>query len=76
MGELHTCHAIDCTTPVPRRMFMCRRHWGMLSKEDQNAVWAAYTPGQENDWSKVTMEYLTVTMDIINRLSERVEQSD
>lgn len=43
----HLCHAFDCETPVPPRMFMCARHWRMVPKAMQDAVWAAYTPGQE-----------------------------
>lgn len=57
----HTCHAIGCETPVPRKMFMCRRHWYMVPKHLRDAVWAHYTPGQERDLSKVTDEYLNVT---------------
>lgn len=48
MGE-HLCHAENCKTPVPRRMFMCRKHWFMVPKSMQDAVWAAYTPGQERN---------------------------
>lgn len=43
----HTCHAEGCETPVPRRMFMCGRHWAQVPKAMQDAIWAAYTPGQE-----------------------------
>ena len=45
----HTCHATDCETPVPPRMFMCRRHWYMVPKPMRDALWAAYRPGQERD---------------------------
>ena len=46
MGE-HLCHAEGCTTPVPPRMLMCRRHWRMVPRALQAAVWAEYVPGQE-----------------------------
>lgn len=69
----HLCHAIGCTVPVPRKMFMCRRHWFMVPRDDRDLVWALYTPGQESDWSKVTPEYLDLTMRIINDLAALVE---
>jgi hypothetical protein len=28
-------------------MFMCKRHWFMLSKATRDEIWAAYVPGQE-----------------------------
>lgn len=43
----HTCHAIGCTTRTSPRLFMCPRHWAMVPKAMQDAIWAAYTPGQE-----------------------------
>jgi hypothetical protein len=44
----HHCHAIACTTAVPPRMLMCRRHWAQVPKDLQRAVWAAYRHGQED----------------------------
>lgn len=46
MGE-HLCHAEGCGTAVPPRMLMCRRHWRMVPRALQDAVWAEYVPGQE-----------------------------
>ena len=43
----HTCHARGCTTTVPPRLLMCRRHWRMVPRPLQDAVWDAYAPGQE-----------------------------
>lgn len=54
----HACHAFDCDTPVPPRMFMCRPHWFALPKAMRDAVNDAYTPGQERDLARVTPEYL------------------
>jgi len=45
----HTCHAYRCQTPCPPRMLMCRAHWFQVPKPLQDAVWAAYRPGQEED---------------------------
>lgn len=46
----HTCHATDCTTPVPPVMFMCKRHWFMLPQAMRNAIYSHYRPGQCDDW--------------------------
>lgn len=43
----HLCHASECKTAVPPRMFMCRRHWRMVPKVIQDRIWAEYVPGQE-----------------------------
>ncbi len=45
----HTCHAHACEVPVPPRMLMCLRHWRMVPKKLQSAVWATYREGQEID---------------------------
>ena len=71
MTDPHRCHALGCNAPVPRRMFMCRHHWFMVPKHDRDLVWALYVPGQENDWGKVTPEYLTETVRIVQELAER-----
>lgn len=46
MGR-HVCHAEGCTMEVPPRMLMCRRHWRMVPRSLQDAVWATYVRGQE-----------------------------
>jgi len=45
----HTCHARDCGEPVPPELLMCRKHWRMVPRNIQRAVWAAYRPGQCDD---------------------------
>ena len=47
MTAPHTCHAQGCSTTVPRKLFMCRKHWYQLPKDLRDAVWATYRPGQE-----------------------------
>ena len=47
MGRKHDCHALNCKTDVPPRMHMCAKHWRMVPKPLQRALWAAYKPGQE-----------------------------
>lgn len=46
----HTCHAAGCEARVPPEMFMCKRHWFMLPKRIRDRIWAAYRPGQCDDW--------------------------
>ena len=49
-GELpHTCHARGCSVAVKPEMLMCGRHWRMVPKKIQSAVWGAYRPGQCDD---------------------------
>jgi hypothetical protein len=43
----HFCHAEGCETKVPPSMLMCLKHWRMVPKPLQNAVWEHYVPGQE-----------------------------
>lgn len=45
----HHCHADGCDEPVPPAMFMCRRHWYMVPRPLQRAIWATYRRGQEID---------------------------
>lgn len=44
----HTCHARDCDKPIPPRLLMCRKHWGMVPVELVRAVYRHYQPGQED----------------------------
>ena len=53
----HHCHAIDCETDVPPAMQMCKRHWGMVPKFRQRAVWNSYRKGQEVD-KRPSAQYL------------------
>jgi hypothetical protein len=45
----HHCHARGCTTPVKPEMLMCLRHWRMVPRKLQKAVWDTYRPGQCDD---------------------------
>jgi hypothetical protein len=45
----HYCHAMQCFTEVPPKMFMCKPHWRMLPKAMRDAIWDNYRPGQEID---------------------------
>lgn len=71
----HLCHAAACKTPVPRRMFMCARHWRMVPKPLQDAIWATYVPGQERGRITPTSDYFKVTREAI-RVVRRAESAD
>lgn len=43
----HDCHALNCSASVPPRMHMCAKHWRMVPKALQDALWANYRRGQE-----------------------------
>jgi hypothetical protein len=55
----HTCHAPDCNTEVPPKMFMCKKHWFTLRKPIRDAIWQEYRSGQEVS-KKPTFRYLAV----------------
>lgn len=57
---IHNCHAHNCKTEVPPKMFMCLKHWRMIPKELQALVWKHYRTGQEID-KNPTSQYLEVT---------------
>ena len=63
----HTCHARGCGVPIPLRMAMCRRHWRMVPKLLQMAVWAWYVPGQEvrKDPTPEYLEALRAAIDVV-----------
>ena len=48
-AEAHHCHATGCTTHCKPEWLMCYRHWKMVPRTLQQAVWAAYRPGQCDD---------------------------
>ncbi len=68
----HKCMAKGCTVQVQPICFMCGDHWSMLSSKTQDALWKAYTPGQEHDLERITPTYLKVALDAI----EEVDSND
>ena len=59
----HTCHVPHCNVPVPRRMLMCRRHWGGVPGRLRQRVYLHYVAGQENwpltgEGTRPSLEYL------------------
>jgi hypothetical protein len=45
----HHCHARGCETRTKPELLMCYKHWKMVSKATQRAVWQHYRPGQCDD---------------------------
>lgn len=44
----HTCHAKNCNTKCKPEFLMCGRHWRMVSRKTQLAVYRHYQNGQCN----------------------------
>lgn len=65
----HTCHATACTVVTPPRMFMCIRHWRMVPRDLQAAIWAAYVPGQEIR-KDPSLDYLEAAMTAVRAVAE------
>jgi hypothetical protein len=42
----HTCHARGCKTTCKPEFLMCSKHWRMVPKTLQQAVYRTYQPGQ------------------------------
>lgn len=70
----HVCHARGCSTLVPPRMFMCKRHWYMVTPGTRARIWDNYVPGQERR-KDPTEAYLMATMKARDEVTER-ERSD
>lgn len=64
----HTCHARQCDIPVPAKMFVCKRHWNMLSKELQKKIWSVYVEGQEKR-KDPTEEYIVVQKECVEYIA-------
>lgn len=45
----HHCHARFCAKACKPEWLMCYAHWKMVPRPLQQAVWAAYRPGQCDD---------------------------
>lgn len=45
----HHCHAHACAVPCQPELLMCGRHWRMVPRSLQRAVWDAYRVGQCED---------------------------
>lgn len=70
----HTCHAQGCETAVPPKPLMCLKHWRMVPRELQRAVWATYRPGQEID-KRPSREYLEIARAAIQAVAMKEEHA-
>ena len=66
----HICHADHCAKAVPPKMFMCREHWYMLSKEMRDRLWELYVPGQERR-KDPTIEYIEHALMCVDYVAAR-----
>lgn len=64
----HTCHIPDCTVPISLTMLMCPKHWHQVPKPLQQAVWAHYRSGQEED-KNPSADYLKAARAAINAVT-------
>ena len=64
----HTCHAFKCETTCKPEFLMCPRHWRLVPRETQRAVYAAYRPGQCDDMN-VSREWLMAAYTAIFRVA-------
>jgi hypothetical protein len=69
-NALHLCHAKGCKTPVPPRLLMCGKHWRLVPRPLQQAVWRHYRPGQEVD-KEPTGAYLDAAQMAIEAVEKR-----
>ena len=69
----HTCHARGCETECKREHLMCSRHWRMVPRKIQNAVYDAYRPGQ-CDFEPLPSEAWHVAADAAIREVARIEE--
>ena len=68
----HHCHATGCNVAVPPEMFACKRHWYLLPKRLRDAIWAAYRPGQCDDW-QISKAYADAAREAVRWLAEKDE---
>ena len=47
--EAHHCHARNCVVHTKPEMLMCLRHWRIVPRDIQRAVWSTYRGGQCDD---------------------------
>lgn len=66
--EAHTCHARGCSRSVPPAVFMCSKHWRMVPRALQHAIWRHFRPGQERD-KEPTSLYLAAAKSAIDAVA-------
>lgn len=64
----HHCHATGCKRAVPPEMFMCKPHWFKLPRAMRFRIWAAYRPGQCDDWN-ISHEYAEAAREAVRYIA-------
>ncbi len=64
----HTCHANNCTKGVDEEVFMCRKHWNMVSKKLKMELVKRYRRGQEKD-KNPSQEYVSTARKCIDSVA-------
>lgn len=72
----HQCHYGPCKRRTKPKHAFCAHHWRKLSKPVQDAIWKHYTPGQEQDTSKVSLLWLAAMRDAQAELLDRDGKPD
>lgn len=68
----HRCAAAGCRVVVSTRYLMCGRHWRLVPKAQQDAVWRAYRPGQEREGvTSASPEYLKAVEEAVAAVAQR-----
>lgn len=66
----HHCHAINCETKTPPRMFMCGKHWAKVPTYLKDLIWRHYAPGQEKT-KRISQEYADAAQAAIRAVAEQ-----
>lgn len=77
MAGKHTCSVWWCEAPIAAKMAMCKKHWNMVPKPLQRAIWSLYVPGQEQrlDFSPQYIETLLAAVMVVHSLeTQTVEE--
>lgn len=68
----HTCHWPGCHVQVPPAMWGCKTHWFRLPQHLRNAIWRAYSPGQEERMDP-SDEYIEVALEVQRWIKGRIK---
>lgn len=71
----HHCHAAACKRLIPPAMLMCYRHWKMVPRALQLAVWRTYRDGQCDDWD-ITHAYAEAAAAAVRAVAAKEQQPE
>jgi hypothetical protein len=67
------CPVPGCQKAIAGRMLLCPKHWRLVPKVLQKAVWELYVPGQEADRSLVRPGYMKAMSEAVAAAEEADE---